>query len=149
MNIHFNTCDCKEHRNYHRIGGSFGDNHDQRKQQDEWITWYETVWGEDFRTDCYSADWPWDEKKQFHYFARLNGEVHSTSHTELPPVASPLFYTLSLLTVETLFPKTTLGLIQSTQWNISRWGSNRFLHRTDAQHTTTARRLIYDTIRPQ
>lgn len=54
------------------------------------------------------------EKKQFHYFARLNGEAHSTSHTELPPVACPLFYTLSLLVIETFFPKTTLGLIQSS-----------------------------------
>jgi hypothetical protein len=37
-----------------------------------------------------------------------------TSHTELPPVSCPLFYTLSVLIIETFFPKTTLGLIQSS-----------------------------------
>ena len=32
---------------------------------------------------------------------------------------------------------------------ISRWGSNRFLHRMDTLRTTTVRRFICDTLRPQ
>ena len=100
-------------------GGSFGDNHEQRRQQDEWITWYETVrmGGKYLRTDCSNADWSWSEKKQLRYFARLNGEAHSTSRTEHPPVSCPLFDTLSLLTIKTFFPRTTLGLIKSSLWN--------------------------------
>jgi hypothetical protein len=72
---------------------------------------YETVCmgGEDIRTDYSSADWLWSEKKQFRYFARLNGEAHSTSHPEHPPVSCPLFYTLSLQAIETFFPRTILG----------------------------------------
>lgn len=85
---------------------------------------YETVCMrcKDIRTDCSSADWSWSEKKQFRYFARLNGEAHSTSHTERPPVSCPLFYTLSLLTIETFFPRTILGLIQSSLWNYFKTG---------------------------
>ena len=56
----------------------------------------------------------WSEKKQFRYFARLNVEAHNATHTELLPVSCPLFYTISLLTIEAFFPKTALGLIQSS-----------------------------------
>jgi len=42
-----------------------------------YLVWNCCMGCEDLRTDCSNADCSWSENKQFRYFARLNGEVHS------------------------------------------------------------------------